>query len=239
MPLLSKLLDIQDLDFSADDLLERRRTLPERAALVESRAEAVALDQAFEVLEGQRGALRADEQALGDEVAVLAAKAKEVEDTLYSGSVKAPKELEGLQEEIRLLKEKQGGLEDRELELMEQIESVEAEMVGNREQRAASDARQGELGAAISSAEGEISGQLAEIGASRAKATPEIPELVMEKYGELRSRERLRGRAAGRLEGGSCQSCRMKLPVLEHKRIQDQPPDALVRCVHCGRILVR
>jgi predicted nucleic acid-binding Zn-ribbon protein len=239
MPPVSKLMDLQDLDLAADELHEKRRTLPARAALVESQRHAAALDQGLDLLDQQRKAARSAEHALGDEVSTVASKAAEVEGTLYSGSVKSPKELEGLQEELRLLKAKQAGLEDRELELMEEIERTEAEIERNREQRTGSDALEEELCASIVADEGEIDEELATNGSTRQQEAADIPSAVLEKYAELRGKKRLAGRGAALLRDGSCQGCRMKLAVFEHNRIQGEPPEALVRCTHCNRILVR
>lgn len=232
-------MDVQELDIAADALNERRENLPERAERLQNQALARDLDRGLEQLEGQRGALRASEHSLAEEVAAMAARAKGAEDKLYSGGVKIPKELEGLQEEVRLLTQKQAELEDGELALMEQIEAAEREMAANREQRAASEQRERELDAAIAAAESEIEGELATLGASRQDAALNIPPLVLEKYAELRRNTRMAGRPAARLLGGSCQGCHVKLPIAEHQRIQDGEPGALVRCPQCRRVLVR
>ena len=55
-------------------------------------------------------------------------KSKASEDRLYSGSVKNPKELQDLQQEIDSLKKRNGDLEDSMLELMMEIEEVEGEL---------------------------------------------------------------------------------------------------------------
>jgi predicted nucleic acid-binding Zn-ribbon protein len=37
----------------------------------------------------------------------------------------------------------------------------------------------------------------------------------------------------------NCQACHLALPATEVDRIRHLPADALVRCEHCGAILVR
>jgi predicted nucleic acid-binding Zn-ribbon protein len=37
----------------------------------------------------------------------------------------------------------------------------------------------------------------------------------------------------------NCQACHLALPATEVDRIRHLPPDTLVRCEHCGAILVR
>jgi predicted nucleic acid-binding Zn-ribbon protein len=239
VPPLSPLLDVQELDIAADALNERLRDLPERAERLANQQHARDLDAGVAELEAQRETLNASERGLAGKVADMAARAKEAEDKLYSGGVKVPKELEGLQEELRVFKEKQSELEDGELLLMEQIEATELAMSANREQRAASDTAEKELDASIAAAEAEIDDELSVRGASRQKAAVGIPAAVLEKYAELRKNVRMRGRPAARLESGTCQGCRVQLPIFEHHRIQDEAPTALVRCPQCRRVLIR
>ena len=49
----------------------------------------------------------------------------------------------------------------------------------------------------------------------------------------------LGGVGAARLVGPSCTGCHLTLPAQELDRIRREPPDALVFCDQCGRILVR
>ena len=162
-----------------------------------------------------------------------------MEDTLYSGTLTATKELEAHQEELRVLREKQSELEENEMEILEQIEELEAETAANRESRQACDADAAALEAAIAKAEGEIDGELAKLAERRGGPAGGLPAPVLADYDRLRGRERLRGRAAAELAGGVCGGCRVKLPVLENSRIQAEAWDAVVHCTGCGRLLVR
>jgi len=239
VPSLSQLLDVQDLDLSSDQLHERRRTMPEREALRASHTEAAALDEAHTALIERRETLSNTEHDLGSEVATVAAKAKEVEDALYSGSVKVPKELEALQEELRLLRARQSGIEEQEMELLEEIELCDGEIVENRSAHTGAEARAAELEAAIRAAETEIEAELTQVAARRGAESSHVPAPILAEYDRLRGKERMAGRAAARLADGSCQGCRVKLPVLEYNRMKAEPEDTLLCCVHCGRVLVR
>jgi len=158
---------------------------------------------------------------------------------LYSGSVKIPKELETLQEEIRLIRVRQSRLEEQEMELLEQMEQTDAEIEANRAERA----ERGDIGSAleatIGAAETEIEAELSVLAGKRAEMAAGIPAQILDTYDRLRENVRLAGRAAASLAGGSCGGCHVKLPVLEYNRMKAQPPDALVCCVYCGRVLVR
>ena len=52
-------------------------------------------------------------------------------------------------------------------------------------------------------------------------------------------RGELGGIAVARLVGSVCGGCHLGLSAVEVDRIKKQPPDALVRCDECGRLLVR
>ena len=239
MSLLSPLLDLQDLDLARDRLGVERAALPERAAILASRATAEQLDADHGVMVEQCRALSASEHELGDEVSAVAARAKDVEATLYSGTVRASKELTALQEEIRLHGVRQSELEGRELELLEEIDRVDRTMAENRAAHTRTCAELAHLTDALTLAEQAIDAELAKLDLARQGLLGSIPAEIVVTYERLRTRERLVGRAATSLVEGGCGGCRMKLPVLEYNRMKQKPEDALLLCVHCGRILVR
>ncbi len=239
MSLLAPLLDVQLLDLERDRLSEQRRTLPEREALTQNRQLAAALDAKLAVLTEERARLEHSEHALGAEVAEVAAKAKEVEDHLYSGSVKISKELSALQHELDLHRARQAGIEERELELLESVETTDAEMRANRVERQEADATGQAIQAAIGRAEADIDAQLAVLAGKREELASGLPEPVLAQYDTLRANPRLAGRGAAPLADGSCGGCRIKLPVLDYTRMKAQPEDAVICCVHCKRVFVR
>lgn len=239
MSLLAPLLDLQNLDLARDRLVVERAALPERAAILASRAAAEQLDVDHGALAEQNRALSASEHDLGDEVAAVAARAKDVETTLYSGTVRASKELTALQEEIRLHGVRQSELESRELELLEEIDRVDRAMAENRAAHTRTSDELTRLAEALTLAERAIDAELAKLDGARQGLLGSIPAEIVVTYERLRTRERLVGRAATALVEGGCGGCRMKLPVLEYNRMKLKPEDALLLCVHCGRILVR
>jgi predicted nucleic acid-binding Zn-ribbon protein len=239
VPPLSPLLDVQALDLESDQLIERHRTLPERTELERASRRIATLDGTHAVQVERREALSSAEDALGAEVTEVAAKAKEVEEVLYSGSVKVPKELEALQEEIRLIRVRQSGLEEKEMALLEEIEQTDGEMDANRAEKAEQSDLCTSFEATIRAAEEEIDGELTVLSGKRAEMAARVPGPILAAYERLRENERLAGRGAARLIDGSCGGCHVKLPVLEYNRMKAEPPDALVFCVYCGRVMVR
>ena len=235
----SPLLEVQKLDLAADKQIVRRRDLPERESLVACESHAASLDADHEQLRERRQALARSEHELEAEVQGVAAKAQEAEDKLYSGSITSPKELAAQQDEVRLLRERQAGLEEREMTLLEEIEELEGVIAENRTARERSDAQAAEIREAIRKAEGEIDTELASLASERAPWLPQIPQAILDEYERLRSSPKLGGRVAAQLGDGRCDGCGIKLPVLEYKRMREQPEEAVLRCVSCRRVLVR
>ena len=236
---LDVLLKVVQLDLESDRLHEQHSQMPEREALRQSEIERTGLARERQGIASRHAELAEQEEALAQEVATVAAKAAKVEQTLYSGSVKVAKELEAFQEELRLLRVRQNTLEERELELLEAIETVDEDAARASASDLGATAESRDLEERIAGAEAEMAESLAKLGAERVALVAGIPVAVLTKYEALRENPRLGGRAAARLGDGICEACRVKLPVLEYRRMRDEAPDALIQCSGCRRVLVR
>lgn len=219
--------------------MQRRITLPEREAIELNRREAAELDAAHEAILARGAELESAEREVAGEVASAAVKAKEAQDHLYSGSVTASKELTGLQEELRLLGERQSKLEERELELLEAIEEMDRSAGENRASRDTSRTEADALAAALAKSEGEIDAELGSLSERRATLAGQVPPAMLAEYDRLRPNPRLAGRAAALLDEGKCAGCRLKIPTLQYKQMRGQPAETVLRCPHCKRVLVR
>ncbi len=239
MTLLLPLLDIQTFDLASDRLGRERTSLPEREALRLSKDAVDRLDETHATLLEQRSLLARSEHGLGSDVASVAARAKTVEKTLYSGTVRIPKELSALQAEIRGFRVQQSELEGRELALLEEIDQAETEIAKNRSAHERIAAEMKALEQSLTAAEQAIDAERARLDEERRGKVESVPSEILVTYEKLRTRERLVGRAAAAIVEGGCEGCHMKLPVLEYNRMKSKPEDALLLCIHCGRILVR
>jgi predicted nucleic acid-binding Zn-ribbon protein len=90
--------------------------------------------------------------------------------------------------------------------------------------------------ATIAEAEVSIDAELATQTAQRADDASRLPEPLLSEYESLRAR--LGGVGAARLTGDLCGGCHLSLPAVEVDRIRHLPPDTLVHCDECGRLLV-
>ncbi len=234
---LDGLLDVQSLDTQSDQLRHRRDHLPERDALAEAQARRGDADGRAEVVRGRLHELRSRQKALEDEAALVEDKAAEVDRKLYDGSVQAHKELEAFQADHRMLKARQSELEDGAIELMEAAEPIEAELAALEGSVAEQDAEAERLTAAITVAEAEIDAELDDVAARRQHAAAQLPDDVMEVYEPMRSR--MGGIGAARLTGARCEGCHLEIPSAELEAVRKAPPEAVVTCPECGRLLVR
>lgn len=231
------LLELQDLDMEIDRLDHKIATLAQRAELDGHRARMVAFDEATDAVRGARDRLARDQKRVEDDVALVVAKAVEVDGSLYGGTVTSPRELQALQAELESVKARQSQLEDMVLELMEQIEPLDEDLSDRAAEQASLQAREQELVAELSSAEAELAVQLAELAERRSALVAGVdPELVAS-YDRLRAHHD--GVGVARLVGSTCSGCHLALSAVELDRVKRQPPDAMVYCEECGRLLVR
>jgi uncharacterized protein len=230
------LLAVQDLDLAIDQLRHRRTHLPERAELkqVEAQRAALATEHAGAVAARDEVATR--QAGFERDIAASEGRIAEIDKRMYSGEVSASKDLQAMATEIEHLTARVSKLEDSALEAMDEREPLDA-AVADLEARDAALVELGErLRTAIGEAEAAIDAELATEVGQRTDVAAVVPEDLLVEYERLRTR--LGGIGAARLEHGTCMGCRMKLPATEIDRIKHQPPDALVHCDQCGRILV-
>lgn len=237
MSALDDLLDVQEHDTTADQLRHRHETLPERTRLAEGEAAVQRLAAALAEVEAEVHAVRREQKKREDEVALLEERWAELDRTLYSGTVSAPKELQALQDEQGVIKKRQGRLEDEVLEHMEQAEPLDERIASLATAREAAEEEVQAALAALAEAEAATEQELAAVEAERAELASGVPDALLAEYDQIRARSG--GIGAARLQGSTCQGCNLGLPAVVVDRIRKLEPDEVVHCEECGRILVR
>jgi predicted nucleic acid-binding Zn-ribbon protein len=231
------LLEIQERDTAADRLRRRRATLPERSELAALDEQRAALDTRLVAARARRG-LVADHQAkLEDEVASLDRRIGDLDRRLYSGEISASRDLQAMAAEIESLKALRSLVENDALAAIEEAEPLAQEVAGLEAERADLDGRAELLRRGIAEAEAAIDADVAAEEHAKAQMTGAVPADLLSTYERLRAK--FGGVGAARLVGNSCSGCHLTLPMSELARIKKQPPDELVLCDQCGRILVR
>lgn len=161
-------------------------------------------------------------------------KARQTEQSLYSGNVKNPKELQDMQQEIQSLKKRHGELETQLLETMFAVEEAEAQVAE----------AEAELGAVIQSWEAahqtllaeksKVEVQVQHLNQSRQSALSSVDQESLRTYEAMKPRKH--NQPVARMEGNTCSICGVaqNMAVEREVRIGQK----LAYCTNCGRILV-
>lgn len=236
-PAYEQLLVVQDLDLADLQLKHKYRNHPMRAAMELAETEqSDAQTLADEVID-RRSVLEAGQAELDGEVSIIEVRRVEIETKLYDGSVTGTKDLLALQDEAKMLKQRQSSIEDDELLVMEQIEEIEAELEPFNNRIRDLEVQRAELGVDLDSALAEIDVEVARISEQRVAEASALPADLLTQYEGLR--EDLGGVAVARLVGSTCDGCHMTMSAVEFDRIKRQGDDAVINCDQCGRLLVR
>ncbi len=230
------LLEVQAIDTALAQLAHRRAHLPQIAELAD-------LGRRRDELEQERLRIEGDLEQLDRDIARVEREVEKVRDRkerdaarLASGSGPA-RELEALQHEIVSLERRQQELEDDQLELMERreltqtaLDEVTAQLAETERRREATEASRDEALAEIT-AEEEVR------RAARGPLVAQLPADLVALYERIR--EEQGGIGAAPLRGGRCGGCRLELSGSEKARVRAAPPDEVLRCEECRRIMVR
>jgi hypothetical protein len=225
-----QLYELQEVDLEID---AKRETLSEvLSRLGES-----------EVLDEVRLSLARDEEKLVElqrtqkeverEVEDLQAKAAMATDKLYGGTVKNPKELTSLQEQLSNFKRKIGDGDDKTLDIMSEVEAAQKEVSLKRNEVTKIEEEWQAEQASLSQEQTELSVALTTLEPRRKELASRLDTLSLELYEALR--QKWQGRAVAKLERGMCQGCRIALPMSELQRAR--MGQELVQCGSCERIL--
>lgn len=225
------LLHLQSVD---QQLIKTNKRLKEIAVQFENDA-AIAAAQA-QVTEAQAAVspLAAQVRNLELEIQGSAEKIKTADETLYSGRVKNPKEMQELQQEIDALGRRKSELEEALLSVMLDLESAQAVVnAAQADLQTTVEARAGEKQSLLDE-QTRLTEQANTLRTQRESALARVEDAVFQIYRGLMSKKG--SIAVAKLDGQSCSVCQIEQTmaiVLEAKRGQ-----GLVYCVNCGRILV-
>lgn len=231
------MLDLQQLDLQLDQIAHKRATLPELAALTELARQRSSTDRELVTVETEVGDLQREQRKADADVEQVKTRRTRDQERLDTGRVTSPRDLQSLQSEIASLNRRIAELEDAELEVMEKLESAETRLAELRTGADDFAGRQSELETARDTATKDLDEQRDQLGVRRTGLAEELPADLVATYTKLR--ERLGGIGAGELVGKRCMGCRMELNPADLSVIAAAPPDAVLRCEECDRILVR
>jgi uncharacterized protein len=231
-----KLLELADLDTELSRLDHRRRTLPESQEYEQAQARDAELRADLATLEAQQSDLGRDQLKAERDVDQVRSRIERDRARLDAGLVSSPKELENLQSEIGSLERRQSDLEEVVLEVMERLEDVSRRRATVAGELATLADQEKEIAARRDAALAEISEESAKASDRRAGIVTEVPGDLLGLYDRLRAQH---GVGAAALNRGRCEGCHLSLNTVDLGRIRAAPPDEVLRCEECRRILVR
>lgn len=228
---------MQAIDTTLAQLDHRRRTLPEHAEIARLRAEQaavasdrVAVDTAVSDLELEQARSESDLDPVRDR---LARNQRRIAD----GTVPDPKALASMIAEVDHLKKRIGDLEDAELQVMEELEA----QIAVRDQLQATSA---ELDHTLNRSTAKRDEQLRELDADvadrrseRAELIPLLPAPLLTLYDKIGTSHG--GVGAAELRQRRCTGCQLDINAADLRVFRTAPPDEVLRCEECSRILIR
>jgi len=205
-------------------LNEISHQLGESEALVEAKVVLLAEERRLAELDKQQ-------KDVEWEIEDLRTKISQLNEKLYGGKVKNPKELLSIEQEVGILKVNLREKEDHLLDLMAEVEAIRDKIKLDTERLKKLEGEWQKEQKLLTRKQAEIEGQLSDLSRKRQAWTSEIERESLELYEWIKSRK---GQAVVRVEQGRCQGCRITLAVSEWQRVKG---GTLVQCSSCGRIL--
>lgn len=230
-----RLLEVQAIDTALAQIEHRRRNLPELTELDRLARQLAALEDERVRIQVSIDDIDRDIARLERDIDQVRLRADRDRKRLDAGTGPA-KELEALQHELGTLTRRQSELEDAELELMEQREQVQATLVQLDERLSAARLTRADSEARRDSALAELDQDRENRVQAREPLVAGLPGELVDLYEKIRAST---GMGAALLRAGRCGGCRLELSGSERARVKSSPPDEVVRCEECRRILVR
>lgn len=228
MTLAKTLYDLQQIDLDIqkeqDTLDDIKRNLTENESLVQARAE-------IQAEKMHLGETEKQQRDLEYEIEDLRGSMKQINDKLYSGKEKNPKELVSLEKELDIFKTKLRQKEDNLLDLMAEMESVQDKIKINGDKLKKLEEEWQQKHKELTERQSEVETRLSGLHEARTAMASDIASQALELYEMIRSRK---GQAVVKIEQGRCQGCRLNLAVNELQRAR---AGDLIQCSSCGRIL--
>ena len=231
-----KLLELAELDTELGRLDHHRRTLPENAEFEAAQQRDTELSDELAALEATGSDLTRDQAKAERDVDQVRTRIERDRTRLDAGQVSSPRELENLQSEIVSLERRQGDLEEVVLEVMERLEDVTRRSRALGAEQTALTGNMAQVAARRDAAFAEIDEQAGKARDRRAGIAADLPEDLLGLYDRLRVQH---GVGAAVLRNGRCEGCHLSLNTVDLGRIRAAPPDEVLRCEECRRILVR
>jgi hypothetical protein len=230
MSRVSQLFDLQQIDSGLDRRVARMRQIDEQMS---DSPELVAARERYDLSRRTLTEKQAELKHLSHEADDTSTRLKAQEKRLYDGSIKDPRELTQVQEEVWHLKTRFKALEDSVFDAMVQVEEAESAVagVGDELDHIENDWRQFQAG--LMEEKDKLTEQAKVLQVKRQRAIAEVQWADLQVYERMRRSKG--GVAVAAVQGGLCGGCHVAVPV-HVLRVARASAD-FTACPTCGRIL--
>ena len=221
---------LQQVDSQMDQIQARLKTIRET---LENDRELSAAKQALTSAENLHNQAESALKQSEADVTGQSIKIEQTESSLYSGSVKNPKELQDLQMEAVSLKKYLGTLEERQLEAMIHAEETEKAMDSAKESLANVQSRLKDQNLDLANESDALNKDLERLASERSAITGNIDESSIKIYEKLRQQKR--GVAVALVSEDACAACGTTFTASQQQGARSS--SQLYYCPTCGRIV--
>lgn len=228
---LAALYALQKVDSGIDTLKRKFTALDkgetEKAAYDAATAAFKEMDQALHGVDGMLTDTKLERQAVEEKRAAEEKK-------LYSGTVRNPKELTAMQEEVEMLARQRERLDEKTILLMDEVETAKKHQAEAKQKLSeAKEALRAKLTVAQAAAD-EMAQMAKKLTAYRTEAVKPIQAPLLKRYEDSRKMNHGIGIAAI-IDGNACGGCRMGLPSQVITKVKQGRE--IETCPNCGRIV--
>ena len=228
MSLASRLYQLQTIELQ---LGEQRRSLQKTTARLDHNDELSSAETDLSAVEARLTAAQKHQRQLEWEVEDLQAKIKGLNDKLYSGSVRNPKELLNLEQDVQSVKKHLAGKEASLLELMGDTESIQTEAETLRQRVGALRRAWEQEHEGLEQLKQTVERDVARLTEARQTTRRELGEEAAQRYDQI---AKAKGLAVVKVEQGRCKGCNLTVPAGLWQRAR---AGEMVECGSCGRII--
>ena len=230
MATIKQLYELQELD------LEFAQCESLISSIDVQQGDRAGLDTVYREIESQRESLhqlRLQQRAQSLDAESVREKVRDVEEKLYGGSIRNPRELEGYTREATLLRGQLQDLDDKLLEAMVTLERAQEGLQSQENGYKKADEEWQSRQAELAEERKGLEETLATLKFRRQELVSRVGQPELKLYEVLRVSKG--GLAIAKVERGLCRGCRMSLPT--HQLQRARLGREVVQCNSCSRIL--
>jgi predicted nucleic acid-binding Zn-ribbon protein len=225
------LYQLQAIDTDIDKLNQRLNDIHK---ILEFNEDIIAVKHRIELLDLQLRNQNHSLKKISDEAQFIQSKISTSEQSLYDGSIKNPKELQGVNAEIESLKKRLSTLDEEQFEYLIQIETLEEELLIHNNELNKLEQSKSQQKTKFQSEIEEIHKEINRLNIEKKPVLTQIDEEFLKIYTNLRKTKNKI--AVSKIVDNACSMCGNSLPPMEVQKARGPIDD--VFCSVCKRFLV-